>query len=137
MSPVKIRKIEKIIVHCSATSPSMDIGASVIRKWHVKDRGWSDIGYHYVIKRDGTIEPGRPLDRPGAHTRGHNHNSIGVCWVGGVDDQNNPEDNRTEAQRLELARLVRALALQYDATIHGHREFANKACPSFDVHADL
>lgn len=130
---IKTRVIKKIIIHCSATPPGMDIGSDTIRDWHIK-RGWSDIGYHDVIRRDGSIEEGRPLEKAGAHVQGHNHDSIGICLVGGVDAYGTPEDNFTEAQWKALKRLLRVYKMQYQkATIHGHNEFAAKACPSFDV----
>lgn len=128
------RPIDKLIIHCSATKPSMDIGAKEIRKWHTdkppNGNGWSDIGYHYVIRRDGTVEPGRPLALVGAHVAGHNTGSHGICLVGGI-----PEANFTKEQWDQLARVVRAFKAQYPkATVHGHNEFdAGKACPSFDV----
>ena len=128
-----MREISKIIIHCSATPPDMDIGRSEIDRWH-KQRGWSGIGYHFVIRRDGGIETGRPVSRMGAHTKGHNRDSIGVCWIGGVDAQNKPEDNRTQEQRHAMGDLVSELRRQYpQAQVHGHRDFARKACPSFVV----
>lgn len=130
-----MRRIDKIIIHCAATRPSMDVGAKEIRNWHVKDNGWSDIGYHGVIRRDGTLESGRPMDQAGAHTTGHNANSIGICLVGGVkEDGKTPEANFTPEQWDTLARVVRDLVKKFPgATVHGHNEFAQKACPSFDV----
>jgi N-acetyl-anhydromuramyl-L-alanine amidase AmpD len=128
------RKINKIIIHCSATPKSMDIGSDVIRKWHVEGNGWSDIGYHYVIRRDGIIEGGRIVERAGAHTKGHNRDSIGVCMVGGIDSRGKATDNFTEEQWRAIERLTRMLMTSYKgATVHGHNEFSNKACPSFDV----
>jgi len=88
-----MRIIDTVIVHCSATKPSMDIGVDVIRQWHM-NKGWSDIGYHYVIRRNGAVELGRDLDKDGdvdeeigAHAYGHNATSIGICLIGGVDDR--------------------------------------------------
>lgn len=127
------RPIDKLIIHCAATRPSMDIGVKEIRKWHL-DRGFNDIGYHYVIRRDGTVETGRPIDLVGAHVAGHNTGSHGICLVGGIDDVMNPDANFTKEQWDQLARVVRAFKAQYpNATVHGHNEFANKDCPSFDV----
>lgn len=130
-----MREIKKIIVHCSATRPSMDVGAREIRDWHTKNNGWSDIGYHGVIRRDGTFEPGRSFDTPGAHTSGQNKNSVGICLVGGVGgDNKTPENNFTPAQFETLERTVRELLQKFpEATVHGHNEFAAKACPSFNV----
>lgn len=134
------RDINKIIIHCSATKPSMDVTAADIKRWHTdpkpKGNGWSDIGYHDVIRRDGAVEEGRPLEIAGAHTSGHNHDSIGICMVGGIDNVGKPENNFTAAQWTSLRRLVRMYLSQHKkATVHGHNEFAAKACPSFDVQA--
>lgn len=126
-----------IVVHCSATTEKQDIGAADIDKWH-RQRGWLCIGYHYVIRRDGTIEIGRDENAVGAHVSGHNWESIGICMVGGVDadDITKAEANYTEDQWAELEKLLRALHREYPSTtIQGHRDFpgVNKACPSFDV----
>lgn len=133
-----MRKIDEIIIHCSATPEGRDVTAAEIRRWHVQGRGWADIGYHYVITLDGRIESGRPLDRPGAHCRGHNARSIGVCYAGGLAaDGRTPRDTRTPAQRAALLTLLRQLRKQYPAAvIRGHRDFAAKACPSFDATAE-
>tara|TARA_R110000796_G_scaffold239377_1_gene360065 strand:- start:1035 stop:1445 length:411 start_codon:yes stop_codon:yes gene_type:complete len=127
------RKINKIIIHCSATPPSMDVDANTVDEWH-KQRGWSGIGYHFFVKRDGQIELGRPLEKSGAHTKGHNKNSIGICYAGGVDSEMIPEDNRTSAQIASLLLLLRLLKNMFPTAIrHGHRDFSPKACPSFDA----
>ena len=130
-----MRKINKIIIHCSATPEGKDFTVQQIREWHVKGNGWRDIGYHFVIYRDGSIHKGRPIEQVGAHTTGHNAHSIGICYIGGnIADNKTPKDTRTEAQRLALIKLVRELKASYpSATVHGHNEFANKACPSFNV----
>ena len=132
-----MREIEKIIIHCSATPPSMDIGAEEIRRWHVDDNGWSDIGYHYVIRRDGTVEPGRPLEKAGAHCRGYNQKSIGICLVGGTAESNGASEfNFTWNQIKELEQKLITLECLYNGvTIHGHNEFSEKACPVFNVQA--
>jgi len=133
-----MRKISKIIIHCSATPEGKDFTVQQIRQWHTtpkpKGNGWRDIGYHFVIYRDGSVHPGRPVEQIGAHTSGHNANSIGVCYIGGcAPDGKTPKDTRTPAQRAALIRLVAELLRQYAATVHGHNEFAAKACPSFNV----
>jgi N-acetylmuramoyl-L-alanine amidase len=130
-----MRRIHRIIIHCTATRPSQDIDAAEIRVWHVRDNGWRDIGYHYVIKRDGVLEEGRPLEQAGAHVSGHNADSIGICLVGGVAaDGRTPESNFTPAQWTTLGKAVRGLLKTFPfATVHGHNEFAAKACPTFDV----
>lgn len=133
-----MRKIDKIIIHCSATPEGRDIKTETIRSWHVKGRGWSDIGYHFVIELDGSIRNGRPVERIGAHVKGQNANSIGICYVGGIDKSNNAKDTRTEAQKKSLNELIDSLRAVYkEATIHGHNEFSAKACPSFDVQKEF
>ena len=133
-----MRKINEIIVHCSATAEGRDYTVGDIDRWH-KSRGWQCIGYHYVIYRDGSVHTGRPVAQIGAHCAGHNANSIGVCYIGGcAADGKTPKDTRTPQQREALRRLVADLQKKYPgATVHGHREFAAKACPSFDVKTEL
>lgn len=132
-----MRDIELIVVHCTYSPPRMDIGVEEIRKWHVEGNKWSDVGYHYVIRRDGTIENGRPLKRPGAHVKGHNSNSIGIAWVGGMaQGSEKPEDNRTDAQNKALFGLIKDLQQKFPgAALMGHRDFKGvvKECPCFDV----
>lgn len=131
------RAINKIIIHCSATPEGRDVKTETIRAWHLK-RGWSDIGYHYVIELDGSICEGRPLERTGAHCKGHNTGSIGICYVGGVDEEMNPKDTRTDEQRSALHSLLFDLTDNFPkATVHGHNEFSSKACPSFNVQTEL
>lgn len=128
-----MRRIKEIIIHCSATKEGKDYTVSDIDKWH-KRNGWKGIGYHYVVYRDGTIHSGRPVTEIGAHCQGHNANSIGVCYIGGLDSEGNPKDTRTEEQKRSLLNLVRRLKEKYVfATIHGHSEYAAKACPCFDA----
>jgi N-acetylmuramoyl-L-alanine amidase len=128
-----MRKIDEIIIHCSATKEGKSFYAKDIDKWH-KARGWKGIGYHYVVDLDGKIEKGRSEDQIGAHTVGHNKNSIGICYIGGLDKDGNPKDTRTKEQKEALWDLLRQLLCKYpNATIHGHNEFAAKACPCFDV----
>lgn len=135
-----MRRITLIVVHCSATKPSQDIGVSEIRTWHMRDNGWSDVGYHYVIRRDGSVETGRPEAVAGAHAKGHNQSSIGVCLVGGLDEQGRPAPDYTDAQWQALRTTLDALRERYpEAVIVGHRDLPGvaKACPSFDVQAWL
>jgi N-acetylmuramoyl-L-alanine amidase len=131
------RKIDKIIIHCSATPEGKDISVETIRDWHLK-RGWSDIGYHYVIDLDGKLHAGRPLEKTGAHVKGHNTGSIGICYIGGVEqDGKTPKDTRTKEQKAALDNLLFILTDVFaNVTIHGHNEFSSKACPSFDVQAE-
>ena len=134
----KKRRITEIILHCSATPEGKDFTVDDIRKWHLA-RGFNDIGYHFVIYRDGSVHNGRPLEKSGAHCLKHNSNSIGICYIGGVSkDGKTPKDTRTKEQKEALIQLVSDLLCVYpDATVHGHNEFANKACPSFDVKKEL
>ena len=128
-----VRHIDKIILHCTATPEGRDVDAEEITRWH-KKRGWRTIGYHYVVKIDGTIEEGRSVNMVGAHTKGHNTGSIGVSYAGGVDKNIKPKDTRTPEQDIALTNLLSALLEMYPiATLHGHNEFSSKACPSFDV----
>ena len=130
-----MRKINKIIIHCSATPEGRPHDVADIRKWHLA-RGFNDIGYHYLIHLDGRIEKGRPIEKIGAHCSGQNRNSIGICYVGGMSkDMKKAKDTRTKEQKNELVLLMIQLIYKYnkDMTIHGHNEFANKACPSFNV----
>lgn len=128
-----MRKITEIIVHCSDTPEGRNDRAADIRRWH-KAKGWNDIGYHYVVDLDGTIEPGRDVDIAGAHAQGHNANSIGICYIGGADKNMKPKDTRTDAQKDSLLCLLRFLRLMYkDAKIIGHRDVSAKPCPCFDA----
>lgn len=125
-----MRQIKQIILHCSATPDYMDIGASTIKKWHVDDNGWSDIGYHYVIRRNGEIEKGRPDRLPGAHARGANRNSIGVCWIG--------IDNPSPEQEKSMFSLIHFLMGKYSVKVEnvvGHREAVktSKTCPNLNM----
>lgn len=137
IAQVNTRRIDKIIIHCSATPEGKDYTVEQIRQWHLA-RKFSDIGYHYVIYRDGSVHLGRSENVVGAHTTGYNTHSIGICIIGGMTaDNTKPKDTRTEAQRVALIKLIRELKAKYpSATIHGHNEFANKACPSFIVKND-
>ena len=130
-----MRQIDTIIVHCSATRPSLHIGVEEIRKWHVKDNGWSDIGYHFVIPRSGALENGRPIEKAGAHARGHNATSIGICLVGGVDANGAPDANFTAEQYITLRSLIEKLRREhFIEVIIGHRDVEPlKACPCFSI----
>lgn len=129
-----MRNITEIIVHCTATPWGRHVTVEEIRKWH-KLQGWNDIGYHYVVYLDGSIHKGRSEAIAGAHCKGHNSKSIGVVYVGGVlEDCMTPKDTRTEMQKQSLIKLLKELKAKYpNATIHGHNEFAKKACPCFNV----
>lgn len=128
------RTINEIIVHCSATPEGKDYTLDTIRQWHLQ-RGFSDIGYHYVIHPDGKVKEGRDVNIAGAHCSGHNSKSIGICYIGGMTaDNKKAKDTRTDEQRKSLKVLLMAMRKLYpSASIHGHRDFAAKDCPSFDA----
>lgn len=143
------RRIDDIVVHCTATPAGRPMTVEQIRRIHKRDNHWADIGYHYVILLDGTINSGRPVDQVGAHVSGHNAHSIGVVYVGGLSaDGKTPTDTRTESQRGALLALLRMLRAIYPkARIRGHRDFSPdlnhngiiepsewiKQCPCFDA----
>lgn len=129
-----MRQIDKIIIHCTATPEGRKTTVADVDSWH-KQRGFAKIGYHYLIGLNGEIWPGRTESEIGAHCLNYNAKSIGVCYVGGLAlDGKTPKDTRTTAQKSALEKLIKELKLRYpNATIHGHYEFAAKACPSFDV----
>lgn len=124
---------DAIFVHCSATKPSQNVGVREIRQWH-KEQGWLDVGYHFLIKRDGTVENGRDEGVVGSHAKGYNSNSIGVCLVGGINDKGQMDANFTPAQMQSLRTLLNFLLDKYEgAKLMAHHDVAPKACPSFDL----
>lgn len=153
-----MKKIDSIIVHCSATREGLDIKASDLDKWH-KERGFKMIGYNYVIDIDGTIEEGRPLTMDGAHcnTKGfsdspYNKHSIGICYIGGLDKDGNAKDTRTIEQKKAMVKLIYSLVMKYPIVeILGHRDTSPdlngdgkitpnehiKSCPCFDVKGEF
>lgn len=133
-----MRKIDEIIIHCSATPEGRDHSVADVTAWH-RARGFRTIGYHYLVHIDGRVERGRPESEIGAHCLGHNARSIGVCYVGGLaTDCKTPKDTRTPEQRRMLRELVKGLQRKYrGAKVYGHRDFAAKACPCFDVATEL
>ena len=131
-----MRDLNRVILHCSATIERAHFDVATLRKWHTEPpRNWSDIGYHYVIYLDGSVHTGRPVQKAGAHTRGHNHDSIGVCYIGGLDQDGNPKDTMTPAQDIAFIQLVRSLRMVFGShlKISGHNDYAKKACPCFSV----
>jgi N-acetylmuramoyl-L-alanine amidase len=131
----EIKEVRYLVIHCSATRSDQDFHAEDIARWH-RMRGWLTIGYHYVITRDGLVEEGRPRNTPGAHARGYNHISLGICLIGGIDDNGKPDFNYTPAQMKTLKALLTQLEPVFpDAKVLGHRDLpeVNKACPCFDV----
>lgn len=132
---LKPEHVKFIAVHCSATPFDRDIGASDIDRMH-RNQGWLKIGYHFVIRRDGTVETGRALNERGAHVLNFNDCSVGVCLIGGVDQKMQPSCNYTGEQLNSLQTLLKSLQEQFpDAFVQGHRDFPRvaKACPSFNV----
>lgn len=131
-----MRKIKEIILHCTATRAAQKLTVADIDRWH-RDLGWDCIGYHYVIYQDGSVHEGRPVAMCGAHCKGRNVFSIGVAYVGGVeDDGRTPKDTRTPEQKVALRKLVRELMAKYGLTldnVYCHNQFAKKACPSFSI----
>ena len=126
-----MRIISLIVIHCSAVTPDQESSAAQIDTWH-RDRGWKfGIGYHYVIRRNGEIEPGRPEWMVGAHCVNHNSHSIGVCYEGGLDIRGQPADTRTAEQKASLRRLLEDLRQRYPhALIVGHHDLNPlKDCP--------
>lgn len=136
-----MRTIRKIIFHSAYTPPDMDIGVEEIRRWHTdpppKGNGWRDIGYHYLIRRDGTIEEGRPIEMAGAHVAGHNHDSIGIVLVGGKARDGRSRNNFTRAQWRSAEELGVRLTKQFpEAEVGGHNDYTNsKTCPDIDIKA--
>lgn len=133
-----MRLLDQVVIHCSATRPSQDIGRAEIDQWH-KDRGWSGIGYHYIIRRSGLVEEGRPVGRAGAHVEGHNATTIGIVMVGGLNEQGQPWPAYEKAQFAALKMLLEVIKGRFpqafDKPVQGHRDFpgVRKACPSFNV----
>jgi N-acetyl-anhydromuramyl-L-alanine amidase AmpD len=136
------RTITEIIIHCTATPEGRDYTIYDIRKWHTdpppKGNGWSDIGYHYVVYRNGRQYEGRDVDIIGAHCKNHNAHSIGICYVGGTDAKGKPKDTRTLQQKAGLLTLLEELKKLYpNAKIYGHHDFEpGKPCPCFDAKAE-
>lgn len=132
-----MREIKEIIIHCSATPEGRDVSADEIDKWH-RARGFDCIGYHYVVRLDGSLQVGRPLDKVGAHCKGHNANSVGIVYIGGIDENGQYADTRTAEQRGTMAMLISFLvrSISTITTIRGHRDYAARACPCFDAHKE-
>lgn len=137
-----MRPLSEIIIHATATQPKWMEGRTTrekvaeVRRWHMQDRGWKDIGYHYLIDRDGTLALGRPVDQVGAHTMDHNTGTIGVSLFGGFGSAATDEfsDNFTTGQDKALRALIKDLSAMYKITkVSGHNEYAAKACPGFSV----
>ena len=135
-----MEQIKFIVVHCSATTRGKNFTLRDIRKWHIA-QGWRDVGYHYIVDLNGKVEKGREETEEGAHCYGHNKESIGVCYIGGLNASGKATDTRTDEQKAALRTLLKELKEKYpQAKIIGHNHFANKACPCFNAdeeYADL
>ena len=129
-----MRTVTLIVIHCSAVRPGQRSSAQDIDRWH-RAQGWKSIGYHFVVRRDGTVETGRRLEEVGAHCAGHNRHSVGICYEGGLDSDGRPADTRTPEQAKALRELVRRMQAQFPkALVVGHHDLnPMKACPCFDV----
>ncbi len=145
------RKIDTIIVHCAATSANSPVTTEDIARWHIRDRHFRDIGYHFIVDQKGVIHVGRPLEEMGAHCRGYNATSIGICYIGGLDAQGNPADTRTPLQQLAIKHLIGLLVNEFKIyDVLGHRDLSPdingdgvitsvdwvKMCPCYDAHAE-
>tara|TARA_R110000803_G_scaffold107207_1_gene175326 strand:+ start:474 stop:911 length:438 start_codon:yes stop_codon:yes gene_type:complete len=131
-----LRKIDKLIIHCSATPEFKEFDVDDIRNWHVNGNKWSDVGYHFVIKINGTIQIGRPINKIGSHVKGKNRSSIGICYIGGMNrDMTDWIDTRTPEQKVSLIALLKELKEKYTkAIVYGHNDFTDKkVCPCFDA----
>jgi N-acetyl-anhydromuramyl-L-alanine amidase AmpD len=128
-----MRFLDLIVVHCSDTPSERTVTVDDIRKWHVEERGWDDIGYHYVIYQDGSVHKGRALDVPGAHVSGHNTHSIGICLIGGWKGS----DDYSDLQLRSLSELISSLKVSLPDSslqVKGHCDLdSGKTCPNFDV----
>ena len=129
-----MRHLNEIILHCSATPEGRHFTVEDIDRWH-RDRGWNGIGYHYVIYLDGSVHKGRPISKQGAHVSKHNKNTVGICYIGGLDKNKRAKDTRTPAQKKAMHKLCKDLVKKYPSIkkISGHNQYANKACPCFSV----
>lgn len=135
---MRLNSVKYIVIHCTDTPAGRDVSAAQVDAWH-KERGWEGIGYHYLVRLDGTVEQGRPLTKVGAHVYGYNRVSVGVCYVGGRDRQGRCADTRTPEQVAALRQLVSQLKERFPAAkVVGHRDLCRvKECPCFNVATEL
>ena len=132
---IKRELTDTIVIHCSATPATMDIGVDKIREWHVDDNKWADVGYHHIITRDGTLEPARPEEMQGAHAPAANYRSVAICMIGGSNSNGDWENNFLDPQWVTLKALLLNLIEKYEIKkIIGHYQVDDKKeCPSFKV----
>jgi N-acetylmuramoyl-L-alanine amidase len=129
-----MRDIKKIIIHCSATKEGQDISVENIRYWHVEENGWSDIGYHFIVDINGFLHEGRDIDIQGAHTKGENKDSVGICYIGGLSEDMAWKDTRNKRQKDTLEIIIKYIKNLYpEAKVYGHNDFSEKDCPCFDA----
>tara|TARA_R110002020_G_scaffold93467_2_gene225498 strand:+ start:4267 stop:4668 length:402 start_codon:yes stop_codon:yes gene_type:complete len=129
-----MRNINEIVLHCADTKITQSFSIKDIRKWHVEERGWSDVGYHYYIRLNGNIERGRPVEKSGAHAKGHNSNSIGVCFEGGKLSNGDKWVTPLLPQMIGYKKLKDYLFAVYgELKVSAHYEYSSKSCPNFDI----
>ena len=129
-----MRDIKKIIIHCSATKEGQDISVENIRYWHVEENGWSDIGYHFIVDINGFLHEGRDIDIQGAHTKGENKDSVGICYIGGLSEDMAWKDTRNKRQKDTLEIIIKYIKNLYsEAKVYGHNDFSEKDCPCFNA----
>ena len=132
---IKREKTDTIVIHCSATPATMDIGVEKIREWHVGDNKWDDVGYHHIITRSGVLQKARPEEMQGAHAPKVNYRSVAICMIGGSDASGGWSNNFTDEQWITLKALLLNLTKKYEIKkIIGHYQVDDKKeCPSFKV----
>ena len=136
MKKIDLQKVKGVIIHCSATQKDANFTVQRCKKFHVEERGWSDIGYHFYITQDGVVHNGRSLEYMGAHCKGKNDSHLGICLEGGIDKKGKPENNFSDKQWTSLKGLItylKLITIPNATEIAWHNQFANRACPSFDV----
>ena len=133
-----MRFVNEIIIHCTATRPNVNVTVESIDKYHRQKNGWRCIGYHFVVYQDGSVHKGRDLAMVGAHCKGHNERTIGICYVGGLNENGKPCDTRTAEQKAAIANLIKELKSKCPSItkVHGHRDYNATACPCFDAHKE-
>ena len=130
-----MREIDEIVLHCTATPMGREVDIAEVRRWHTQGRNWSDVGYHFLIQLDGSLQAGRPLEKQGAHVKGRNATTVGIAYVGGLNHDGKPADTMTVDQEETFEHLCFALqlVLARPLQVSGHNQYSNKACPGFSV----